>query len=124
MSRTYNMTVIVESYIPAQAAAIGTVAEKEWSFDCWDEVPWSGEPSRLLGSGDGNLCGGETEQQFVDRLTRAIWRANGAYCPIKVQAVYLDDHQPDCYLADEADYARVIKQEAVPQPPNQQEPSP
>ena len=55
MSRSYNMTVIVERYIPAHAAAIRTAAETEWNFDSWDEIPGSGEPSRLIGSGGASI---------------------------------------------------------------------
>ena len=37
------------------------------------------------------LAGGESEEQFTERLSVAIWRANGAYCEVSVDATYLEE---------------------------------
>lgn len=108
MSQTYNMTLIVCGYVSEKVEAIRDEVNGEWEFDSWDKIKRSGEQSQLLGSGVGQLCGGETEQEFVDRMAKAIWRANGAFCEIEIQTVHLDDHLHDCHLVDQEDYERII----------------
>ena len=56
------------------------------------------------------LCGGETDQQFAERLTRAIWIANGGSCEIEVNATYLEDLPHEDFSFDESDYEQIMGQ--------------
>jgi hypothetical protein len=38
----------------------------------------------------------------------AIWRANGAYCDVTVDATYLESLPYETHCLSEADYARLI----------------
>jgi len=109
MSRNYNMTVIVAGYDPEKATPIREAANEEWSFDDWDEDPPEAQRRQLMGWGDGKLCAGEGEEEFVHRLAKAIWKANGAYCEVEVQSVFLDDLPNEVYFLDEDDYHRLIE---------------
>jgi len=110
MSRFYEMSVEVSGHDPAKVAEIQAAAEQEWPFDDW----WfAGEEddaaATMHASGQDNLCGGETEEEFSERLSLAIWRANGGYCRVSVDATYLENLPYETHELDEADYARLIQ---------------
>jgi len=110
MSRFYEMSVEVSGHDPAKVAEIQAAAEQEWPFDDW----WfAGEEddaaATMHASGQGSLCGGETEEEFTGRLSLAIWRANGGYCRVSVDATYLENLPYETHELDEADYARLIQ---------------
>ena len=83
MSRFYEMSIEVSGHDPAKVAEIQAAAEQEWPFDNWwfagDE-----DAATMHASGQDSLCGGETEEQFTERLSLAIWRANGSYCHVSL----------------------------------------
>jgi hypothetical protein len=62
----------------------------------------------LTGNGIGSLCGGEDEDEFSDRLAKAIWKANGRYCEVGVQALYLEELPYEHYDRGEDDYERLM----------------
>ena len=104
MSRFYEMSVEVSEHDPAKMAQIQEAAEGEWPFDDWFD---SGE--NLTASGQANLSGGETEEEFTERLSLAIWRANGGYCRVSVDATYLENLPYETHELEESDYARLIE---------------
>ena len=108
MSRFYEMSVEVSGHDPAKVAEIQAAAEQEWPFDDW----WSAgddNAATMHASGQGSLCGGETEEEFTERLSLAIWRANGGFCRTSVDATYLENLPYETHELDEADYARLIQ---------------
>ena len=104
MSRCYDMTVEISGNDPAKVSEIQAAAEKEWPFSDW----WSSDIGDMQASAQDSLCGGESEEQFTERLSVAIWRANGGYCRISVDATYLENLPYETHELDEADYARLI----------------
>jgi hypothetical protein len=110
MSSFYEMSVEVSGYDPAKVAEIQAAAEQEWPFDDWwragDE---SDSAATMHASGQNSLCGGESEEEFTERLSLAIWRANGGYCHVSVDATYLENLPYETHELDEADYARLIQ---------------
>ena len=117
MSRNYNMSVTVGKFIAEKATTIREAAKQQWNFDGWAERPRSGDEPNLIGWGDDRLCAGESEEEFVDRLCKVIWQANGTYCEVEVQAVYLDDLPHECYFPNRDDYRRLMEREPVPDSP-------
>lgn len=103
MSRSYNMSVHVSAYRPDKAKAIRKAANREWTFE------WSGDEDGLYGDGDGSLGGGETEEQFVDRLSVAIWKANDGFCELQINATYLEELPYESYCPTPEDYDRLTK---------------
>ncbi len=107
MSRYYEMRVEITGHRPEKADAIRDAATDQWEF-----VDWYDQDETLTASAEGSLCGGETAEEFTERLSVAIWRANGAYCNVTVNATYLESLPYETHCLNEADYARLIgKQE-------------
>ena len=107
MSRFYEMSVEVSGHDRAKVAEIQAAAEQEWPFDDW----WfagDDNAATMHASGQSSLGGGETEEEFTERLSLAIWRANGGYCHVSVDATYLENLPYETHELDESDYARLI----------------
>jgi hypothetical protein len=107
MSRAYSMTVHISAHEPSRVDAIKQAADEAWPFaDDW----WlaGDEENSLCASGDGWLCGGETEEMFAIRLAAAIWKANQAYCGVIVDAACMEDLPYETHCPGEDDYARLV----------------
>ncbi len=103
MSRSYDMQVEITGLDPSREEAVKKAAESQWSFEGWFQ-----NADRLIASGTDSLCGGESEEEFVERLTRAIWTANGKFCPVEVRATYLDDLPHETHNLDEDQYDEFL----------------
>jgi len=103
MSRYYGMNVTISGHNPALAEAIQAAAGEEWPFE-----DWSDSDEQLTAYAEDNLCGGESEELFTERLSVAVWRANGAYCDVTVDATYLESLPYETHCLNEADYSRLI----------------
>lgn len=105
MSRFYNMGLEITGYDPARKEAIIDAAHEEWSFEaCWD----GGDENAICSYGEDYLCGGESEEEFTERLSLAIWKANGAYCEVTVDATCLENLPFETHCLDEDDYQRLM----------------
>ena len=102
MSRRYEMGVEVCDYTIARERAITLAANEEWRFD----GDWYAREGVLSVLGEDSLCGGETEEEFVTRISRAIWGANGGFCRVTVHAAYLEEIPFETHELDEDDYTR------------------
>lgn len=56
---------------------------------------------------EGSLTGGESEEEFATRLTRAIWEANGGFCYVSVAMTCLEYLPTEYYEFDEDDYKKM-----------------
>jgi len=111
MTRYYNMAVMINGIDPARSDEIARAANQEWDFGFWDT-----RGDFMMGSADDHLCGGESEEQFAERLAKVIWRANGGPCRIEVAATYLEELPREEYTFGEEDYARLMApQEKAPE---------
>ena len=77
------MRVEIAGYDPARIEKIKAAAGEEWP--CAD---WSDRAEEFNASAEGQLCGGETAEEFTAQLSVAVWNANGAYCDVTVAATY------------------------------------
>ena len=110
MSRLYEMRVRVTDFKKRKLNRIEKACLEQWSFDSEEfsmEVD-SKSIQGLTGKGIGALCGGESEEEFADRLAVAIWKANGGYCEVEVQALYLEDMPYEQHVREEDDYKRLM----------------
>lgn len=111
MSRHYRMHAEIAGGRPDRIDAIKVAAEEEWPFDDWNEFEGT-----LAASAEDNLCGGESEEEFTERLSLAIWKANGEYCDVSVTAYYLEELPYELRCLNEEDYERLLKaSDATPQ---------
>jgi hypothetical protein len=110
MSRFYEMSVEISGHDPAKATEIRAAAEEEWPFDDWRGCPWDeSQGTAMHASAQHQLCGGESEEQFTERLSVAIWRANDGFCEVVVNATYLEELPYEIHSLDQADYERLIQ---------------
>jgi len=109
VSRRYRMCIEIRGYNPKQAAEIQDAASKEWDWDTnhWREAADKNQQLVLSGDGESSLCGGESEEKFVSRLQRAVWKANQAYCAVHVCCVYLEDPPCECYDSVREEYEKA-----------------
>jgi len=105
MSRYYSMSVTITDFQAARSDAICEAASTEWSFDDW----YSSEEEALSSSGDGNLCGGESEDEFSERLAHAIWKANNGFCGVAVACTYMESLPYEEYEFDKDAYQQFLK---------------
>ena len=116
MSRYYEMSVEVTGYDPEKEDGIKAVAAEEWNFEEWthyaDRPGMDDNEKGMMSSAKDNLSGGETEEQFAERLIVAIWKANGSYCTVTVDATYLESLPYETHTLDEDDYERLIQPNA------------
>ncbi len=102
MSRAYNMGVEISGYDASKTTAIKDAAAVQWEFDDWNECDGT-----LTAFADGSLGGGETEEQFAERMSVAVWSANGKFCEVSIVATYLEDLPFETYSLDESDFERL-----------------
>ena len=105
MSRYYDMGVEIREYDSDKEDQIKKAAESIWQFDSW----WSSGEGDLQASASDWLCGGESEEQFTERFSVAIWRANNGYCEVMVNATYLEELPYESHTLDQDDYDRLIQ---------------
>ena len=105
MNCCYDMRIEVTGFRKNRLSKIEEACVEEWQFeDDAFEVSTIARKQRLRGNGECTLCGGETEDEFTDRLAAAIWKANGKYCEVEVQALCLEEPPYEQHIRDEDDY--------------------
>ena len=103
MSRLYEMTVEIRGYDKQKQKPIMDACCEVWGFEA-EEFHYTPVTQALIASAQSYLCGGESEREFADRLTKAIWEANDAYCRVEVSTTYLEDLPCEHYVYDESKY--------------------
>ena len=109
MSRSYSMLVRISDVAPERVDRVKQAAKDMWDFEDWHEYENS-----ISSCVDGYLCGGETEDEFAERLAKVIWAANGGYCAVEVVATYLENLPCETYTFDEDQYAQIQSAEGGP----------
>ena len=103
MSTAYKLRLHITDYDRKKVEAIKEACENTWGFD--DELrevvyPASDHLSpEIIGSGDGYLYSGTTEESAAGALAAAIWKANG--CPCSVDAYLTPLETGNSYYFDE-----------------------
>jgi hypothetical protein len=105
------MQVTVKGFDMDKIDEITEACKEEWDFEDLVLSHMDSDPV-LIGDAEGNLCAGETEEQFTDRIAAAIWKANG-YCPVTVRAVYLENLPCEIHERTHKHYQRWLKKEAA-----------
>lgn len=108
MSRQYEMSVELVGCRPERVDAIKAAAGQEWEF-----TEWHDQEGTLTAAAEGSLCGGESEEEFTERLSLAVWKANGAYCEVTVNATYLEDLPYETHCLDQSDYERLLRSQGI-----------
>jgi hypothetical protein len=101
MSRAYSMQIVVETVTKAEKDSILEAIQDNWPIE--DEF-WYEPTLTLSVSGDSQLCGGETEEEFTQRVTNSIWKAAGRFVPIVVNATCMENLPYESYSFEEGEY--------------------
>lgn len=110
MSRQYAMSLEIENVSKEKSSSVQEAADLEWNFD-GDE--WRFEDGTMAASGEGELAGGELEKGFADRLAKAIWKANGGFCLVRVYATCMEDLPFETHERGRENYDTFMKEERV-----------
>ena len=104
MSRCYHMNIEISEFRADRSDAIKAAAEEAWPFADWFE-----HEGTLTASADDNLCGGKSEEEFTERLSSGVWKANGEFCEVTVNATYMEGLPYEVHCRDQDDYERLLK---------------
>jgi hypothetical protein len=110
------MNIIIGKFDPSKEDLIKEASHREWNVgnnDWYSTCLTDGEEGVECCS-EGVLCGGETEEEFAERLSKAVWRANGGYCVVNVVAVCLEYLPGEEYQLDEDEYNTFAKSAKLP----------
>lgn len=102
MSRSYDMAIEIAGIKKEKKEAVKAAVEKEWNVEIFHF-----DGRNAFASGQGSLCGGESEEEFSQRMAKAVWKANGRYCEVTVKATYLDELPYETYFFGPKDYKRI-----------------
>ena len=114
MSRYYGMSIKITGHDENKARIIFEAIREEWDFqdELFHNVPSDEDcPSFLSAYGESFLCGGESEEEFTDRVALAVWKANEGYCRVEVIATYLEDLPYETHIRNDDDYYRLAERE-------------
>ena len=126
MSRCFRMEVKVSKFNPKRFKDICDVLLDMWEFEPMD-LPGKKDkvPKILFLTGEDNLTGGKSDDEFANDLAQAVWKANGRYCEVEVISTYLEVTPPsDIHTWTKGDYQEWLigkhmhdftdQQEAIP----------
>jgi len=105
MSRYYQMEFSIKEFDKNRRDEIVEAIEEIWSIDSVGP----GNDYHIWMSGEGHLCGGESEDEFSERAAREIWIANKGYCDVEITATYLEELPYDTHKPDYLLYASLLQ---------------
>jgi hypothetical protein len=92
MSRYYEFDIAIDDYRPSREDAIKRAVEAlDFGPDATEPHDWERWTESLHITGRRSLCNGQPEEEFVDAVAAAVWKANRSPCRIEVQATRLED---------------------------------
>lgn len=97
----YRVSINISEYNPAKEEAIEVAAREHWEFNNWG---YWGDVMSADGEGDMWF----SEEEFSEKVTKAIWKANGAFCRVQVATTCLEDLPTESYLFDEDIYQEFL----------------
>ena len=112
MSRYYEAKIEIEEFDESRKKQIQQACMEEWGFEKDDFFCFErhADGVRCMEAvAQHSLCGGETEEEFSERMAEAIWKANGGYCRTTVNAMYLEEVPYEAYVMDEDNYEEIMK---------------
>jgi hypothetical protein len=109
------MHVEIKNFNPLKKEWIQTAADGEWEFEGWWEDPNNG--AFMSATGDDVLTGGEGDDEFAQRLSMAVWKANGGFCKVMVVSTYMENLPCEAFELTEEDCKKLCEEDgACPAP--------
>lgn len=110
MSRYYEASVEIEEPDKLRKDQIVESCCEEWAFDkeSFRDFERGNGAKGIEAVAQDRLCGGETEDEFAARMATAIWTANGGYCRVVVNTLYLEELPYEAYPMEETEYEEIM----------------
>lgn len=112
MSQTYLFDLFIEGASAGKVDAIGEAVRGAWEFAPLSEDRPDGLAEGLVNldsSGIGSLGAGKTPDEFAEEVAREVWRANGAFCMVRVYSTYMEDLPQDEHRFGIKEFKRLTK---------------
>ena len=109
MSRRYRMDVEVMKYDTEKVDAVVDALNGEWEFNVEGPTDLIGDEA-LGGTGESCLCGGESEEEFAQRVSKAVWAANGGFCEVYIRCYDLENIPCQTYEYDEETFKEMTSE--------------
>ena len=109
MSQSYSMHVEIKNFNPFNKDEIIAAAYAMWEFEDWWETEDAGR--FMSATGDDMLTGGESDDEFAQRLSMVVWKANGGFCKVKVIATYMENLPCETFELNEEDCKKLCEEE-------------
>jgi hypothetical protein len=114
MSRAYRMEITVGDgdeegglLTSIEIHSLGDTIQEMWDVE--EESPVCHGVQAYYG--ENALFGGESEEDFSDRVSLAVWESLGRYIPVEIAATCLEHIPSESHFRDEEDYKRLIRDE-------------
>jgi hypothetical protein len=111
MEKLIEVVLEIGGHDKARDADIIKALMVEWNFREDDFSHGRSRPSRrrmVRAEALGTLYDGETAQELVARIERAVWRANGAMCHVAVGTKEVNRYPFDVERPGDEEYGRQI----------------
>lgn len=107
MSECFGVKIEAEGLNEARLERIRDALCKEWDIE-EDEIHFMPRPKHtadMVAVTAGGPCAMEREVEFTDRITQAIWKANGRYCLVRISI----EDSANVRVFCERDYPRLMR---------------
>ena len=109
MSRLYEMEIRIYGVNSERIVAIKEAVKEEWGFDYWYQNTDPISKMIVLHSyAEDYLCGGKSEADFATNVSIAVWKANGSFCEVVIEATCKEYIPSESYTHDEYDYEKLM----------------
>ena len=84
---------------------VSEAAQEHWDFEGGQ---WAlDEDIAVSPYEQGSLYGGVSEEEFSDRVAKAIWKALGRYARVEIEMTYLEDLPREIHVRDNVLYEKL-----------------
>jgi hypothetical protein len=104
----YEMQLTVLNFDISKKNEIEKAANEEWPFEEF-EVSHDDDHTGLWSRGESSLSAVMELKTFITRLSEAIWKANGAFCTVSVNALCQEGTEDDTFEPDNSAYNAMIQ---------------
>ena len=107
MSEYFGVKITAEGLNEARLEQIRDALRAEWNIEK-DEIhfePRAGRTAKMVAMTTGGPCAMESEIEFTDRISQAVWHANGRYCPVRISI----EDDANIRVFCERDYRRLMR---------------
>ena len=115
MSRLYGMTLSVKNHDHKKRNAILKEACTEWNFDTDVICVFKKDTPKeniFMEEAVNNLCGGESEDEFAERISKSVMRANKGPCNVTVHTVCYENIPRETFDHNEELWEEMQEEEA------------